>query len=353
RSGTVDLSTADGRMIAGLLGTMARHEVEKRGERVARAAAQRAKEGRFGGGKRRLGYSADATELVPREADEIRWAYQHVANGGTLRSVVHRWRRAFGTGTNGGRITGVQVRDVLLRPLNAGLAVHRGEIVGRSNLAVIVDEDTWRTVRAILMDPARRTTVGRPAVTLLAPVLRCAKCQGRMSGGQRHRRQGAEKDAIYACREGHVSKHRERLDDAVGRLVIKYLERHASKLVRPNPVKSGKALDQDAVDADAHRKRLEDLALLLANGDLAPADYATATREVRARLAAAEERIVIARGKPHALALVRTGDIEASWSTATVDVKRAVVKELVERINVGACRPGRFTMDGVEIEWKD
>lgn len=353
RSGTVDLSTADGRMIAGLLGTMARHEVEKRGERVARAAAQRAKEGRYHGGKRSLGYSADASELVPAEAEQIAWAYRHVADGGSLESVVRQWRSTIGQGALGGKITGVQVRDTLLKPLNAGLAVHRGEVVGRTSLPVIVDEDTWRTVRAILMDPARRTTVGRPAITLLAPVLRCATCQGRMSGQQRRRRQGAEKYAIYACREGHVSKHRQRLDDAVGRLVVKYLERHASKLVRPKPQKSGKALDQAAVDADAHRKRLEDLALLLANGDLAPADYATATREVRARLAAAEERIVIATGKPHALALVRTGDIEASWKTASVDAKRAVVKELVQRINVGACRPGPFTMDGVEIEWKE
>lgn len=353
RSGTVDLSTADGRMIAGLLGTMARHEVEKRGERVARAAAQRAKEGRFGGGKRRLGYSADAKELVPAEADEIRWAYQHVAEGGSLESVVRRWRSSLGQGANGGRITGVQVREVLLRPLNAGLAVHRGQEVGKTSLPVIVDVDTWRTVRAILMDPSRRSNKGRPATSLLAPVLRCAACGGRMSGAKRRRRQGGDKDPTYVCRDGHVSKHRGRLDDAVGRLVVKWLERHSAKLVRPSTQKTGKSADKSAIEADAHRKRLEDLALLLANGDLAPADYATATREVRARLAAAEERIVIARGTPQAVAMVRTGDIEGAWESATVDVKRSVVKELVESIVVARSRPGPFTMDGVEIHWKE
>jgi DNA invertase Pin-like site-specific DNA recombinase len=88
KSGKVDLSTADGRMVARLLGNVSAHESEKRGERVARAAAQRAKNGGYGGGRRRMGYTDTATELVPDEAEGIRWAYGIIAAGGSLESVV-------------------------------------------------------------------------------------------------------------------------------------------------------------------------------------------------------------------------------------------------------------------------
>ena len=357
KSGEVDLSTADGRLKARIMATVAQHEAEKRGERVTRAAAQRAKEGRYGGGARRMGYTATADALVPDEADEVAWAYRHVAAGGSLESVARRWREVLGSGPQGGEITGVQVRDVLLRPMNAGIATYRGEEVGRTVMPVIIDEETFRTVRAILMDPARRTSRGRPATTLLAGVLRCGDCGKSMQGAGRNRRSNGKsqpgRTPIYRCRAGHCSKQRANMDQAVSDLVLAWLEKHADKLTKPAPKSASKAAGKAVQEAEQHHKRLDDLAVLLANGDLTAADYAAATREVRSRLAAVEERIDRTNVRPETVRMIRTGDIRAAWEQADTDTRRTVIKEIIERITVEHVKPGPFTVDGVEVEWKD
>ena len=67
---------------------------------------------------------------------------------------------------------------MLKRASNAGLIEHEGEIVGPGNWDAIIDETTWRRVRAILTDPARRTTPGPAPKHLLTGALRCGKCKG-------------------------------------------------------------------------------------------------------------------------------------------------------------------------------
>lgn len=357
KSGDVDLSTADGRLVARILGDMSAHESEKRGERVARAASQRAAAGKFGGGKRRFGYTATADALVPVEADALRVAYGEIAAGASLESIVRSWKAQGIVGPEGRKVGAVQIRDYLLRPMNAGLATYKGEEVGRTDLPTIVDEDTFRTVRAILMDPSRRTTRGRPPVSLLAPVLRCGVCDGRVGARSRQRRSNSKptagKDAVYACREGHVSRHRERLDDAVGRLLVAYMTEHAEALRRPVLPTTARAANDATTEAEQLRARLDSLSQLVAVGDLSPADYASAAREIRNRLEAVEHRIVQASGKPFAAAMVASGDVGAAWESATVDVRRAVVRELVARVVLSRGRPGPFTMDGVHVEPKE
>lgn len=357
KSGEVDLSTADGRLKARIMATVAQHEAEKRGERVQRAAAQRAKEGRYGGGARRMGYTATADALIPEEAEEVAWAYRHIAEGGTLEAVARRWRENLGTGPKGGEITGVQVREVLLRPMNAGIATYHKQEVGRTNLPVIIDEETFRTVRAILSDPARRTSRGRPATSLLAGVLRCAECGKSLQAAGRNRsnvdKKGPARIPIYRCRAGHRSKQRANMDQAVSDLVLAWLESHADQLTKPAPKGSSKAAGQAVRQAEQHRKRLDDLAVLFANGDLTAADYAAATREVRSRLTAVEELIDRTNVRPEAVRMIRTGDVRAAWEQADTDTRRAVIKEIIDRINVHESKLGPFTMEGVEVEWKE
>jgi hypothetical protein len=115
--------------------------------------------------------------------------------GGTLEAVVREWRARGLTGPAGAAFTGVTVRDTLLRPMNAGLATYHGQIVGRTDtIPAVVDEETWRTARAILTDPARRTSAGRPPESLLAGLLRCAVCGARMTARYRRPRRPAWQD---------------------------------------------------------------------------------------------------------------------------------------------------------------
>ena len=169
---------------------MSQEESEVNGERIS-DKARRPRNGRVPGEKRPFGYrprdtrtvlvrpsGGEAREvvrpagplvLVPEEADAIKWGYENIAKGGTLEQVVQNWRGRRLTGPQGAQFTGTAVRDVLLRPMNAGLAFREGseiaaEDVGgsaRERPPAIVDPGTWRIVRTILTDPARRRTRGR------------------------------------------------------------------------------------------------------------------------------------------------------------------------------------------------
>jgi site-specific DNA recombinase len=360
-SGRIDLSTPDGQLQANILGSVAEHESKKKGQRVREAAEQRAGKGRFGGGQRRFGYRHRDTRIVRRladdgmtvveverpggplvlvrdEADAIGWAYNHILRGGTLEAVVREWRGRGLVGPQGARFSGVAVRDVLLRPMNAGLTFYLGSEVGETihdpkddPIPTITDEQTWRAVKAILTHPDRRTTVGKPPTSLLAGVLRCVVCEGRMTARTR-RRPDKTKDPIYACRIGHVSRVRPKLDAAIESMVVAHLVKNAAALRRPATSASG-AVAKAVRDAEKLRDRLAGYHASAA--DMDPADYATATQAVRARLADVEKRIVASSGSPATSALVRSDDIPATWAALDTDEQRTVIKENVSRIEVG------------------
>lgn len=327
--------------------------------RVSRAHKESAVRGQFGGGLRRMGYTSTADAVVPQEAKEIAWAYQHVAAGGTLESVCRRWRKTLGKGPLGGEITGVQVRDVLMRGMNAGLSFYKGKEVGEMDPSIprLIDVDTWRTVNAILSDPSRRTTVGKPPKSLLSPVMRCGKCGFRMGSAYRRRKRitkaesHKERDPIYRCRQCGNSRHRERFDEVITQLVGQYLENNSKALKKPTPAATGP--DEGALEVERLRERLIDLGELVAAGDLDPADYAIAATRIRERLAAVEKALVKRSRRPATAALVAKEDIRQTWESLSTDDKRAVLVEIIEVITVGPGTPGRFTMDGVEIQWKD
>lgn len=349
KSGDVDLSTADGRLRARILADVAQHESEKKGERVKSAAEQRARAGRYGGGARRFGFTSRADDLVEDEAEAIRWAYRHVADGGSLESVAREWKRRLHTGPQGGAITGVQVREVLLRPMNAGIATYYGEEVGRTTSPVIIDEETFRTVRAIITDPKRRTTRGRPATTLLTGIMRCQYCGLPVTGATRQSRAG-ENHPIYACRARCVSRKRDRMDALITELVLTRLEQDPEGFAAPvTPTTTDSKV---AIEAEKMRSRLDGLAELFAAGELEPSDYASATRQARARLADLESKLASLNGTPATAKLLQASDVRAAWDAYDIKQQRAVIREVIDHIIVGRGTTGRFSAGELEIAWR-
>ena len=355
KSGEVDLSTADGVMQAGMLAVVAKHESMKRGERVARAARQRAEQGKFGGGVRRFGYNATMTEVVAEEADAIAWAYRAVADGASIRAVQREWVARGLKGTQGGAIATQHITQVLKRPFNAGLVSFHGELLpGQSQVPPIVDEDLWRTVNAILADPARRTApMGRPTVTLLAGILTCGVCGAPMY--RQNQRDAARQRKVYTCNVGrHVARRCDVMEDGMTALLRAFLVDNAAKLRKP--VKRAKSQGQDiAAQADQLRRKLEDLSQLLASGDLDARDYARATKDVRARLEALDAQVIADSARPASAALASAGDVGAAWDDADAETKRAVMKELLESVVVDRVpEKGKPAgMSNVTVKWKD
>ena len=204
RGGDLDLSTASGRMVARILGAVARQEVEHMIERQKSAQERLRNAGGRHGGVDPFGYRPDGPTLkdggegryaqVPAEAAAIRKACARVlAEGGTqmaakgqarlaeggTSAIAREWNAA-GLRTRGGHLWNSRtVTLVLRRALNAGLIEHDGQVTGKGNWEPIVDEGTWRAVRALLGDRARHSIPGPKSRWLLTGVLICGVCEGR------------------------------------------------------------------------------------------------------------------------------------------------------------------------------
>jgi DNA invertase Pin-like site-specific DNA recombinase len=376
----IKLWQAEGKMSARVRNAVNAYESERKKERVELATADRARKGRFPGGGRRFGYTQRDTRivrhmdedgqiteterpsgplvLVPGEAQAIADGYQLIMAGGSVHAVTREWRSRGLTGPNGAQFTPTAVRDVLLRAANAGLSVHHGQVVGTGEWPPITDPDTYATVKALLTEPSRRTSRGRPAAHLLSGILRCGTCGEPMfataSGGAKYRCQSGRAKPDPAPGQRHATRVRARLDAAVTEVIVTLLQQRRGKLTRPRPGAS-RAVARAVADAEKLRGMIDGYQSRAAEFD--PADLAAILRGLRARLAAAEAKMVKDAGRPATHALVASGDILAAWNALDVAGKRAVLKENVEYITVGPGLAGTRSPDGalhnVVVKWRE
>ena len=377
----IKLWQAEGKMSARVRNAVNAYESERKKERVELATADRARKGRFPGGGRRFGYTQRDTRivrqmdedgtitertrpsgplvLVPDEAQAIADGYTMIAGGASVHAVTRDWRSRGLTGPQGAPFTPTAVRDILLRPANAGLSTHKGQIVGTGEWPPITDPDTYATVKALLTDPSRRTTRGRPAAHLLSSILRCGTpgCGAPMlassAGGRKYRCQSgrARPDPVPGLQ--HATRTRALLDAAITEVIIARLERRKGTLARPRKTAS-RAVAKAIETAAGLRGQIDGYQARAADFD--PADLAGILRGLRARLAAAEAKIIKDSGTPASDALTRSGDILAAWIALDTAGRRAVIKEQIEYITVG---PGLHTrsktaaLHNVTPKWRE
>ncbi len=192
----LDLSTATGRMVAGVIGEMDAFESEVKGERVKRAMQQRAEMGLPNGGTRRFGFTAKGQETIPEEAELIRECARRVLEGESL-SAVARWLESTGAKPPvAEHWERSSVRHFLLRPAMIGRRYHKGVDVAPAHHGAILDEVTWYAVREKLL-ANKRNSQSNTAKYLLAGIARCGDCGAKMWSSSLQR--NGKKYLYYAC----------------------------------------------------------------------------------------------------------------------------------------------------------
>lgn len=354
----IDFSTAAGRYVADALGSVARMETEMKSERQQRSALQKARDGRPAGGRRPFGYEEDGITVRPAEAAAVRRGYHDFLAGVPLSQIARDWNsRGFVTGqARRGAHAGEpspwrrdSVRVVLSNPRNIGQRWYRGEMVAPAVWSAIVDEATFRAVRAILEDPARMTGA-TSARALLTGLATCSVCDATVhTGGGR-----GKGTKTYRCAgsTGHVCRRADPVDDYIEQIVIDRLSR---------PDAAGLLIDQDLPDLETLRReaiiirsRLDTLATGFADGDLTASQLRTATNRLRGKLAEVEARMAAA-GRVDVLGpLVHARDVAAAWKALSTARKRAVIDVLM---TVQIRPPGRgireFRPETVAVEWRE
>lgn len=355
RGPELDMSTPAGRMMADMLATIARHEIEQKGDRSRRAQQQAAAQGRRVGGRRPFGYEDDGLTLRPAEAAAIERAYQAVIEGVSLGSIARSWNAAgLNTGKTGWK-TGAPtqwrhdtVRTVLLNPRNAGLRRYNGEITGRAEWPAIVGEDTFRAAEYRIKN---HNGVGltRGARQLLTGVARCGECGTTVHGGG-----AGHGKPIYRCKTNrHINRLADPIDEYVSEVAIAYLSRpdvaaqvFAAHDARPE----AKGLREEA---EALRLRLESLATEFADGELTAAQLRTATGRIRSRLAEVEGQMASSGELPVLTNLLSAVDVRVKWATLDNDQRRLIIDTIMEvRIHPVGAGVRNFRPESVEINWR-
>jgi DNA invertase Pin-like site-specific DNA recombinase len=421
KAGDLDLSTATGRMIARQLGVQARYEVERMIERSRRARDQKVEHGEYAGGPRPLGYEADGvtprTLLCPdcektgpdgftvrrqcdgcgavdrftrklacqgcegqdtlqvahvcmdcgvqavfaegSEAAVIRAAAEAILAGASLNSLAHEMVNAGLVTSHGKDQRGPNLRAVLLRPRNAGLMKHRGEIVGRADWMPLMDEATWRSMVAVLEDPSRIPSATNARKHLGSNIYRCGVCGATLKASSKPNSRGGGTRPVYRCRvKDCVTRDLPELDKYVlMRLMHRLKEPDADGLLSPRE----EPVDVRALQAEmrAARRRLDDLAASFGAGEMDRQEWRAASGPARTRFERAEEKMKAAVKRNPAADLISAEDPVAFWNSPEFDLsrQRASVDYLMV-VTVHPARRGRlpgggyFDASTVQIDWK-
>jgi site-specific DNA recombinase len=359
RSGELDLATPTGRMTARITGAVARHESEHKGARVTAARLQNVRAGRWGGGPRPFGYEGDGLTPRPGEAKELATAIESIAAGASVRSVVNSLNARGVTSSTGRTWQTKTLRDVLKRPRNAGLAVYRGEIVGKASFPGVVPEETWRAVAGILTDPSRRTNPGSDIRWLGSHLYVCGVCGSRRvissTSGSR-RSTGEKRPASYRCRANDAvsANHFVRRADSVDRLVIRTVVERLSRAdaVDLLAIPEGPDTSELRIEGVTIAERLVDLADAFAEGEVNRAQLVSATEKLRTRQAEIEDKMSRAAMKSPLAAVVGAQDIQAVWDGLDLSRQRAIVDALMVVTIMPTKRGPIFDPASVDISWK-
>jgi hypothetical protein len=237
--GDLDMSNSSGRMLARILGSVARQESEHKGERQRAANVQRAAVGKCQTANRPFGYTVipairglrpQASEPLEPEATAFRTAVTDVLAGKSIRAVAAEWNakglKTTLAGTtqkrNGkeylvpGTWNSPRVRRLLMNPRYAGLKVHQGKVVGKGEWTPLIDEDTYHGLVAFLSDKSRIKCTSFVRKYLGSGAYICGRCGGPMRaavpGGQEQHTH-IRMQSTSACRAARRTARRIRRKD--------------------------------------------------------------------------------------------------------------------------------------------
>ncbi|MFI7581708.1 recombinase family protein [Kocuria kalidii] len=362
QAGEIDLSTPSGRAVARTLGAWARYESEHKSERVRRKMLELAQHGKRPGGPIPFGYALEDGKpvVVEKHAEEVRKAYAAVLAGRSIGSIVKDLNvRGIKTG-RGGEWTSTSVRNLILRPANAGLTKYQGAVMEgvTSIFPPIVSEHIWRAAVGVVSDPSRRQHREDAVRHLLSGLVCCGGCGEPMRITARAKSQRGDSGRfLYVCRRKgpgpHVAQRADPLEEYVSEVVAGYLELDA--------VAEGLAR-RDAPETDTGVLRAEEKAIqdrltgaadMFAAGTITGGQLETITATTRGRLAEVQEQLARAQGAGSLVGIAGPG-AAGRWEATDLEGRRAIIGFLVtvSIAPVGKARPRVFDPSRVSFEWK-
>lgn len=351
RGSDIDMSTPAGRMVADIMATTARHEIEVKSDRQKRANFQRAKSGKPHISNRPFGYESNAIDVNEFEAGLLRWAYSQIIAGASLRAVARHFTAEGSKTTAGNEWTGQQVRATLLNPRYMGYRYYRGERIAKAVWKPVVSEDIFEAAKAVLTDPKRSTVKDRTVKYLLTNLAECGRCNdgskvttGRTQHGKRN----------YQCSaRGNLTRGAVQIDELTEAVVIERLSRPDAAQLLPDQQHS---VDLAALrdESNSQRARIDEAAKLFANGHIQGKQLQTITTVCEQRIAEIEQQIAASVTISPLNAIVGAEDVAEAWHGLDIMQQREILRTLFERIVIEPVKQGAriFRPESVTYVWK-
>ena len=344
RAGVIDFATPAGRMMARQLGTIARYESEHRSERIRRKALEKAKNGEYhGGAVRPFGFETDGVTHRDSEARELRRMTQAALAGHSLGSIIRDLNARQVTSVRGNPWSYTTMRALLLRPRNAGLRQHQGQVIGEAAWEPIVAKSEFLRLERLLRDPSRRTTRNSQRRHLLSGIAKCGVCGAGMKSGGSKTRTGTPFKVYRCCTTRNLEKM-ERLIEGCARSVLLNQTWHVPSDLgsdREELLEQIASIDSRALEAaDAYAAAtisVRQLSLINEKLDLERADL--------------ETRLSSATPADYEFFVGLPGDLE--YDSLPLERRRKLVEALfdirVMPVGKGSNKRGLTVADGVDI----
>ncbi len=328
-AGDLNLGTSAGRMLARILGSVARQEVEHKGERQRLANEQRRAAGKWiRTGLRKFAYTHDGQPFEP-EATALRKAAEDVLAGKSLRGIAIAWNERGLRTTRGNKFTSLQVRRTLINPLYAGLVTYRENVVGRGEWQPIIDEAAHQGLVAYLSDPARRPAVSFEKRHMLSGVARCGNCGQALYAVYPG---GKKRGIVYTCRpSSHVARGGSLLDEYVEALVLDWFSQPKTRKRLAALLNGGRDVDVKALQAqrDALQARMDKLARMHIAGDIDDSQLRSGTSEHRAQRDATDKILAKVSRRSPAAGMLAADDPHAYWTACSPDLRGKIIGEIM------------------------
>ncbi len=369
--GDVDLTNSQGRLIGRILASVARSEMETKGERHRLANAQKAAAGRPHGSRRPYGYESDLVTIRESEATVLREMGSLVIAGWSFKEVAWKMNELGHVTTTGRPWLPLTIRNMLRKPRYGGFREHNGTL-HKAIWEPVFDEATWERLQLTIRLRASKTGV-KPRKYLLTGLVHCGICGLPLNGSTKQDRAGSPKRRVYYCRQqgdatrergcGGVRRNADALDDFVARAVLYRLD-------TPDLAAMLRTDNEDAVIAyllDDRKAQSDRLAVLVddyATGLLSRDQFARAKATAETELQRLEDEIDRLNRERNSAGLLPIGEqLEDAWDASeSVAWKRSVIELLVKRIDVlpGTTKPVyelrdgrrmRFDKNLIQIDW--
>ncbi len=358
----MDPTTASGRMIIDVLGSVAEMEVAIKSERHVAALQRHALAGKVPHGPRPLGYSTIG-KIVRSEAKIVTDIFTRFYAGESLRSLV-RLLDDTKVPTRSGRPWNTRtVRDILTNPRYAGWAVYRGEIATdndgnrvRGQWKQLVSEEVFDVIAARLADPARKSNrVGTDRRYLGSGLYLCA---ARLDSGEEcDRPVQTVNGGKYFC-AGHLTREHRHVDAFVLDVIAERLAaKDFEKLLAPDEAHTKPITDK----AKTLRARLVKIDNEYDDGIIDGPRWRSAKQKVQAELTTLDAQLATLRGGAALGAVVAAPDPTQAFREASLMAQRVVIDALCTvrlrrqpRGRLKRNREGREVIDPatVDITWK-